>query len=86
MTDSSTGKPLRVTQYSRGGPYLIIPVAQIPEVKAVLDRANLRYWVENLHISIDGQPAKTWVHFGKTTSAEEIQRALDSAGGSEGER
>ncbi len=80
MTDKTTGKPMRVSKYGRSGPYLIVPVEQISAVKAVLDGSNIRYWVDETTISLDGRPAMAVVNFGKSMPPGEIQTELDKVG------
>jgi hypothetical protein len=77
MTDKTTGKPLRVSTNGRSGPYLVVPVDQMSAVRGVLDRAGIRYWVDETAVSVDGKPAMTVVNFGKTMNPKEIQSELD---------
>jgi hypothetical protein len=77
MTDKATGKPLRVSTDGRSGPYIVVPMDQMPAVRGVLDRAKIRYWVDETAVSVDGKPALTVVNFGKTMSPKEIQDELD---------
>ena len=77
MTDATTGRPMRVSKADRSGPYLIIPLAQVSAVKRIFDQMPIRYWVSEIAISLDGEPATTVVHFGKTTDPDAIQSLLD---------
>ncbi|MEW4530543.1 hypothetical protein [Maioricimonas sp. JC845] len=78
MIDASTNQPLSVSVDGEAGPYVMVPVQQLDEVQAVLDRAKVRYWVDEDAISLDGEPAITVVNFGRDTDAESVQGILDS--------
>ena len=80
MTDKTTGKPMRVSKYGRSVSYLIVPVEQISAVKAVRDCGNIRYWVEETTISLNGGPTMAVVNFGKSMPPGEIPTELDKVG------
>ena len=77
MTDKTTGKPLCVATDGRSGPYIVVPKEQVQSVRSVLDRARIRYWVDEIAVSVDGRPALTVVNLGKTVNARDIQEQLD---------
>jgi hypothetical protein len=54
--------------------------AQLDAVLALLDRHEMRYWVDADAISLDNEPAVTVINFGESGDAARIQAILDEAG------
>jgi hypothetical protein len=54
MTNVATKKPMRVSTDGTAGPYIMVPVSQLDEVRQLLDGRRIRYWVEENAISLDG--------------------------------
>jgi hypothetical protein len=79
MIDKTKGVPLRVSGGGRAGPYLSVPEQQLSEIRDVLDRASVHYWVDNLAVSISGGPARVVVNFAKGANPDTIQAVLDRA-------
>jgi hypothetical protein len=79
MTDSSTKKPLRVSDGGTAGPYITVPVSQLAEVRRLLDANKVRYWVDEDAISLDGEPEATVINFGRDCDRAAVQRILDAA-------
>lgn len=80
MLDEMTRSRLRVSVDGVAGPYLMIPLAQLPRVRAALDREGIRHWPDGQAISLDGRPAMTVINFGRAGDAARIQRVLDEIG------
>ena len=80
MIDEMTKGSLRVSTDGIGGPYLMVPVTQLDAVRTVLDRHEVRYWVDSDAISLDNEPAITVINFGRSGDAARIQAILDEAG------
>lgn len=78
MTDAITQKPLRVSTEGTAGPYLMVPVSQLDEVRRLLDSRHIRYWVEENAISLDGAPETAVINFGREGDAAAVQAVLDS--------
>jgi hypothetical protein len=78
MIDSATKKAVRVSTDGTAGPYIMIPVGQLPEIRGVLDANGVRYWVDEDAISLNGQPAVAVVNFGRGVPAAAIQKLLDA--------
>jgi hypothetical protein len=53
---------------------------QVNDVRRVLDQSEIRYWVDETAISLDGKPAMSVVNFGKSASPDTVQALLDRAG------
>ena len=79
MTDATTQSPLRVSTEGTAGPYIMIQVSQLDEVRRLLDEHQIRYWVEENAISIDGGPEFIVVNFGRNGNATVVQNILDQA-------
>jgi hypothetical protein len=58
----------------------MVPLTQLDAVLGLLDRHNVRYWVDADAISLDNEPAITVINFGRTGEAGQIQAILDEAG------
>jgi len=79
MIDVSTEKPLHVATGGDAGPYIMVPVQQIDDVRALLDANNVSYWVDEQAISLDGRPEVTVVNLGHGSGAATVQKILDNA-------
>ncbi len=79
MTDAMTRKPLAVSTGGTAGPYLVVQVLQLDEIRRLLDQHGVRYWVGEFALSMDGRPEKTFINFGPDADARAIQVALDGA-------
>ena len=78
MIDAMTRKPLYVATDGTAGPYIMIPVDQLVEVRQLLDKHHVRYTVEEDVISLNGSPEIAVVDLGVGTNVEAIQSILDS--------
>ena len=79
MKDSSTEERIAVVQDGDANPYIMVPVRQISQVRALLDADKIPYWVDEDAISLDGQPAITVVNLGHRADPVAVQNLLDSA-------
>ena len=79
MIDVRWKKPLRVTRDESAGPFLKVVVSQLDDVRRVLDRHGIRYWVDEQYVSFNGGPLTTVINFGRNGNADAIQGYLDSA-------
>ena len=79
MIDVSTNKRLIVSTDGTTGPYIIVPVKQVGEVRKLLDSGGVSYWVDEDAISIDGKPEVTIINLGRGADAPHVQRILDNA-------
>ena len=78
MTNAGTKKPLRVLIDGTAGPYIMVPVSQLDEVRQLLDSRRIGYWVEENAISLDGAPYVTVINLGRAGDAAAVQAVLDS--------
>jgi hypothetical protein len=79
MIDVSTKKPLYVSTDGDAGPYIMVPVQQIEDVRTLLDANNISYWVDEDAISLDGKPEVTVVNLAHGSDAASVQKILDNA-------
>ena len=79
MIDQCTNKPLVVSTDGNTGPYIMVPVKQIDDVRRLLDAHDIRYWVDDDAISLDGKPEVTVVNLGGRSDANAVQKILDDA-------
>jgi hypothetical protein len=79
MINRATNKPLTLTTVNPVWPYLILPFSQLEEVRRLLDRHKVRYWVSENAISMDGGPETIIIYLGRgEEDAVAIQAILDS--------
>jgi hypothetical protein len=79
MTDATTKQQLRVSTDGTAGPYIMVPVSQLDEVKALLNRNHIHYWVDENAISLDGGPYISVINLGREGNAAAVQDILDEA-------
>jgi hypothetical protein len=79
MIDALTRKPLHVATDGTAGPYVMVPIDQLSEVRQILDKHRIRYSVDENAISLNGAPEIAVVDFGLGSEPEAIQAILDSA-------
>jgi len=79
MIDISTEKPLYVSTDGDAGPYIMVPVQQIDNVRSLLDAHKIPDWVDEAAISLDGKPEVTVVNLGHNVDAAVVQEILDAA-------
>jgi hypothetical protein len=78
MKDAATKNPLRVSTDGTAGPYIMVPVSKLEDVRRLLDQHRVRYAVDEYAVSINGAPEVTLVNLGRGGDAREVQRLLDS--------
>ncbi len=79
MTDATTNKRLSVSTGGDAGPYIMVAVSQLEEVRSLLDDAKISYWVDADAISLDGKPEITVVNLARDADPDAVQKLLDGA-------
>ncbi len=79
MTDISTNKPLRVSTDGTAGPYIMVPLDQLDDIRRALEENHIRYWVDEDAISLNDSPFITTVNLGRAGDASAVQAILDEA-------
>lgn len=78
MKDATTKQPLTVSTASTVGPYIVILVSQLNAVRQLLKDHDIPHTVDELAISLDGEPEETIIDLGRTGDAKRVQQILDS--------
>ena len=78
MTDSTTNKPIRVSDGGTPWPNIVVPTSQLDRVRTLLESNRIRFWVDHQSISFDGKPPVSFVNLGRDTDADRVQALLDS--------
>jgi hypothetical protein len=79
MIDAMTKKPLYVSTDGTAGPYIMVPVSQLADLRELLKKHHVSYSVEEDAISLDGGPETAVVDLGHGADFRAIQAILDSA-------
>jgi hypothetical protein len=79
MIDAISRNPLYVSTDGTAGPYIMVPVSQLVDVRQLLDIHKIRYSVEEDAISLDGEPEIAVVNLGRGGDVSTVQAILDSA-------
>lgn len=78
MIDAMTKNPLYVSTDGTVGPYIMVPVSQLTDLRQLLDKHRIRYSVEEDAISLDGKPEIAVVDLGHGADNSAVQKILDS--------
>jgi len=79
MIDSATHNHIKVSFDAATGPYIWVSVEQLDRLRKVLLEHDIRHWVDNYPVSVDGRPAMTKVYVRKGVDPDHVQRLLDAA-------
>jgi hypothetical protein len=78
MASTNTNSQAQVTAYPTGWPYIMAPVDELTSIRKVLDEHRVRYWMDEMSISVNGQPFVSVINFPRHANAEEIQALLNA--------
>jgi hypothetical protein len=78
MIDVELQTRLIVHNEGTAGPYLMVPVQQLPQVEQVLRGADIPFHTSRDAVQLDGHDAIAVVDFGRFADAEAIQVILDA--------
>ena len=78
MNDAMTKKLLYVSTDGTAGPYIMVPVSQLIDLRELLDKHRIGYLVEEDAISLDGEPEIAVVDLGQGADETAVQAILDS--------
>jgi hypothetical protein len=79
MIDIETQAPLKINTDGDAGPYLMVPLNQLPEVRRVLEHNGIKHVIEDDAIQWDDKPVIAIVDFDYRADVAKIQAALDAA-------
>ena len=77
MADMKAHGRLYVSTDGNAGPYIVVPVEQLVEIRSLLDTNQVVYWVDEEAISFDGNPEIAVVNLGRSGDAASVQQLLD---------
>lgn len=78
MIDAMSRKPLSISTDGTAGPYIMVPVSQLEDLRQLLNSHDIRYWIEEDVISLDGAPEIAIMNLGRDADVDAIQAILDS--------
>ncbi len=78
MLDNATEQPLHVSSEYLPHPRIEVADSQLEELKQLLNRHGIPYWVDEHSISFNDGPFTTIVHFYRGTDVKVVQKILDS--------
>jgi hypothetical protein len=78
VIDMTTKRPMHVSTDGTAGPYIMLPVSQLEEVRQLLDKNQIRYSIDKYAISLDGEPETTVINLGRGGNNAAVQALLDS--------
>lgn len=79
MLDAVSKQPIRVHDYNRELPFMIVPYAQLGEVRSVLDKHQFRYEVSEETLTVNDGPEEVFIRLARGTDPKQVQSALDRA-------
>ena len=77
MIDAMTTRPIHVSTDGTAGPYIMVPVSQLAELRELLDGHRIRYAVEEDAVSLDGAPEVAVVDLGHEADVRAVRAVLD---------
>ena len=82
MIDEKAEGRLRVQVEPVTGPYMWLPLSELPRVRELLDRHRVHYWADPFAITLDKykKPPVLVINFGRKEDAARLQAILDEAG------
>jgi len=78
MIDLELNGRLVVHSEGEAGPYLMVPLRQLPAVEEVLRSQSIGFSVSRDAIQVDGHEAVVLIDFGRRADASRIQTVLDA--------
>ncbi|HQI28820.1 MAG TPA: hypothetical protein PLT20_12110 [Sedimentisphaerales bacterium] len=77
MIDLTTREPVRVSTDGTAGPYIMVPVSQLGDIKRLLDNHAIPYWPDEDVISLNDEPEVAVINLGRGADAAAVQAILD---------
>ncbi|WP_435011285.1 hypothetical protein P12x_002592 [Tundrisphaera lichenicola] len=77
MIDQMTRKPLCVSTDGTAGPYIMVPLSQLPELRQLLDDHGILHLVEEDAISMNGEPEIATIDLGREVDVSAVQEIID---------
>ena len=80
MIDTMTHKSISVSVDGDSGPYIMVPIDQLAQLRELLGLNEIAHWVEGDAISLDGRPAVAVINLGLRGDPVQVQAILDQVG------
>jgi hypothetical protein len=77
MLDTQTRRDIRISTDGDAGPYIMVPVLQLDQLRSLLESHGISHWVESGYISLDGRPEIAIVNLGRGADVAHTQAILD---------
>jgi hypothetical protein len=77
MTSTTTKKPILISINKNALPHIMVPLAQLEQLRTLLDASDIHYWVDEYAISIDGKPEITFVNLRQKNIPDAVRQCLD---------
>lgn len=78
MTETVSKQRIRVPTPTTAGVFISVETDRLPALRAILDANNIRYWVNEYLLTMNGGPELAQVVFPRGSDAPIVQRLLDS--------
>lgn len=80
MAEKTTKEPLRVYTHPEARPSIPLLASQVAELRDLLDRHGISYWVNDFTVALNGGPPRTTLWVERQVDADRVQRLIDEAG------
>jgi hypothetical protein len=77
MIDITREEPVRVSTDGTAGPYIMVPVSQLGDIRRLLDKHDVPYWLDEDAISLNDEPEVAVINLGRGADAATVQAILD---------
>ena len=77
MIDLETQEKLQINIDGDAGPYLMVPLQQLPDLRVLLQQKLIPHTVDEDAIQFDDRPVIAIVNFGRGADPVRLQRLLD---------
>lgn len=77
MIDTQTRRPIRISTDGTGGPYIMVPIPQLDELRTLLQVHDVPHWVESGAVSLDGRAAIAVINLGRGADVARVQSLLN---------
>jgi hypothetical protein len=77
MTNTTTKKPILISINKNALPHIMVPLAQLEQLRTLLDANDIHYWVSEQVVSIDGKPEIAFVNLRQETIPDDVRQFLD---------
>ncbi len=80
MIDQITSRRVTLREGGTAGPYIIVSLEQLGSVESILMDHQIRYWLDESSLSVNGGPEVIFVNLGREHTTAEVQPFFDAVG------